>query len=98
MNTVAINNNMLNGLFDNQQKLDELFDSIFDDDNYSIDSSSSTFQAESRHSASDVASQFSYGDDNINKSPLAIIHNPFCYILLIMIEAAVIYLGVANLL
>lgn len=42
MRACAIDGNALSGLFDNQQKLDDLFDSIFEDDNYFISSSASS--------------------------------------------------------
>ena len=95
MSTVAIESNMLNGLFDNQKKLDELFDSIFDDDNYFISSSStsSSSQSGSRHSAYEVESQYS-----VKKSPLAIKQNPISYVLPIVLEIAAIYWIVTNLL
>jgi hypothetical protein len=46
MYAATIDRHALNGLFDNQKKLDDLFDSIFDDDNYFISSTSSS-QSES---------------------------------------------------
>ena len=98
MNTVAIDSNVLDGLFDNQKKLDDLFDSIFDDDNYYINSSSSSSDAGSRNSASDTGNQFSVSGSNVKKSPLTIKHNPFSYILPIVLEIAAIYLIVTNLL
>lgn len=97
MSTVAIESNMLNGLFDNQKKLDELFDSIFDDDNYFISTTSSSSQSESRHSAYEVESQYSVSS-SVKKSPLAIKQNPLSYVLPIVLEIAAIYLIVTNLL
>lgn len=98
MNAVAIDSNMLTSLFDNQKKLDDLFDTIFDDDNYFIGSSSSSSQAGSRQFAADLESQISVAGRNVKASPLATKHNPFCYVLPIVLEIAVIYLVVINLL
>ena len=99
MNTVAIDRNTLNDLFDNQKKMDELFDSIFDDDNYFINSSSSSSQAGSRRSTLDVESQSSYGGDSVKEPLLAIRkHNPYYFVLPIVLEIAAIYLIVTNLL
>lgn len=97
MNTVAIDGNTLNGLFDNQKKLDELFDSIFGDESYFINSAPSSSQSESRHSAVDTDNQFSYGG-TLEKSFLAIKPNRLYYILPIVLEISVIYLAVTNLL
>jgi len=48
MYVTAIDKNALNGLFDNQKKLDDLFDSIFDEENFLFTSSSG---ANTKHSA-----------------------------------------------
>ena len=98
MNTVTMDRDILNGLFDNQKKLDELFDSIFDDDNYLINSSPSSSQSGSRPPASEVESQFSYTGGNVKELLLTIKHNPFFYVLPIVLEIAAIYLVVINLL
>lgn len=97
MNTVAIDGSTLNGLFDNQKKLDELFDSIFGDESYFINSPPSSSQSGNHFSASDAGSQFSYGG-NLKESLLAIKPNRFFYVLPIVLEIAVIYLAVTNLL
>jgi hypothetical protein len=96
MNTVAIDTNTLNSLFDNQKKLDEIFDSIFEENNFFINSSSS--QTESRYSTYEVDSPASYGSSNVKNSLLAIKQNPFYCVLPIALEIAVIYLLVTNLL
>lgn len=98
MNTVAIDSNMLNGLFDNQKKLDELFDSIFDDENYFINSSSTSYQTERRRPAADAERTFSVRGDNMRESSLAMKRNPLSYILPIVLEIAVIYLLATNIL
>lgn len=97
MNTVALDRNTLNGLFDNQKKLDDLFDSIFDDDNFFINSSPASSQSKSRYPDFDAETQRLYGG-NVKGSSLAIKHNPFHYALPIVLEIAVIYLVVTNLL
>ena len=96
MNTAAIDTNTLNSLFDNQKKLDAIFDSIFDDNNYFIDISSS--QVGSRNSTFALENRNSDGDGDAKKSLLAIQHNPLFYALPIVLELAVIYLVVTNLL
>lgn len=97
MNTVAIDRNTLNGLFDNQKKLDELFDSIFGDDNCFISISPTPSQSGSRYSDFDTKSHYSYGG-NLKESLLAIKPNRFYYAIPILLEIAVIYLAVTNLL
>lgn len=96
MNTIAIDSNALNGLFDNQKKLDDLFDSIFDDTNYFIKGSSS--QAESRNTTYDVKSRAPSCSGNVNKSLFTIRHTPFFYVLPIVLEIALFYFAVTNLL
>lgn len=98
MNTVAMDRNTLNGLFDNQKKLDELFDSIFDDENFFINASPSSSQSASRYSNFDAEAQLSYGGSNVKESLVAINRNPFYYLFPIALEITVIYLLVTNLL
>ncbi len=98
MNTVAIDSNTLNSLFDNQKKVDAMFDSIFDDNSYFIDISSPSYQAGSRESAFSVENRISYGNTDVKESLLAIKRNPLFYALPIVLEIAVIYLVVTNLL
>jgi len=96
MSTVAMNREILNGLFDNQQKLDELFDSIFDDDNFLINSSPASSQSVSHSPVFEAEKQFSSGG-NVKALFLAIKHNPYFYVLPIVLEIAVIYSVVINL-
>ncbi len=98
MNTIAIDRDMLNGLFDNQKKLDDLFDSIFDEDDYFINSSPSPSQSENLCPAFEVENQFSYSSGNIKELLLAIKQNHFFYLLPIIVEITVIYLVTKNLL
>lgn len=99
MSTVAMNREMLNGLFDNQQKLDELFNSIFDDDDFLINSSSSSNQSVciSPTYEAGAENQFLASGGNVKEPLLAIKHNPCFYVLLIVFEIAVIYSVVINL-
>jgi hypothetical protein len=98
MNTVAMDRNTLNGLFANQKKLDDLFDSIFDDENYFISSSSSSSQPSNRHSTYDDERQFSYNVSNVKDSFVVKKRNPFYYLCPIVLEISIIYLVVTNLL
>lgn len=100
MNSVSIDINTLNDLFDNQKKMDELFDSIFDDDNYFVDSSSSSSsKTVSSYSSYDEESPISYGNDSVKESHLAIrIQNPYYFILPVVLEIGAIYWIAANLL
>lgn len=96
MYTAAIDGNVLNGLFDNQKKLDDLFDSIFDDDNYFISSASSSSSAEKCYSAE---RQYSPSSSRVTESLLEMkSRSPYFFMLPIVLEVAVIYFVVANLL
>ncbi|OAI16095.1 hypothetical protein A1359_08745 [Methylomonas lenta] len=95
MYTAAIDGNVLNGLFDNQKKLDDLFDSIFDDDNYFISSVSSASSAESRYS---TEYQCSPSPGRVTEALLEMKNrSPYFFMLPIALEVAVIYFVVANL-
>jgi len=97
MNTLAIDTNTINSLFDNQKKVDELFDSIFDDDNFFIASSYSS-QSENRRSVSSKGRQISSYADNSKESFLAIrARNPYYMVLPILLEIAAIYFVAINL-
>jgi hypothetical protein len=97
MNTIAIDSNALNNLFDNQKKLDDLFDSIFDDNSFFINSAPSS-QTVSRKSTVDIDRQITYGSGNVKESLLGIKHNTLFYMLPIVLEIALFYLAVTNLL
>ena len=97
MNTIAIDSNALNNLFDNQKKLDVLFDSIFDDNSFFINSAPST-QTVTRKSTVDIDRQHSYGNGNHKESLLGIKHNTLFYALPIVLEIAVFYLALTHLL
>jgi len=97
MNTIAIDSHALNNLFDNQKKLDELFDSIFDDNSFFINSAPSS-QTVSLKSSVDIERQIPYGSGNVKESLLEIKHNPYFYALPIVLEIALFYLAVTHLL
>jgi hypothetical protein len=98
MNTVAIDSYALNSLFDNQKKLDAMFDSIFDDNNFFINSSSSSSEAGGSYSTFEVERQVSYDSCDVKKSIFAIKQSRFVYALPIVLEIGVFYLLVTNLL
>jgi len=98
MYTAAIDGHALNGLFDNQKKLDELFDSIFDDENYFINSSAPA-------SSSTSSSYATYKRDRgfeprqggmVESLALIFDHCPYFYLLPIVLEITAIYFIVAN--
>lgn len=96
MSAVAIDSNALNGLFDNQRKLDDLFDSIFDDDNYFISSVSSS-QSENPYTVSSARRSITPKQSPIRESLLTIKEQcPYFFVLPIVLEIAAIYLVVAN--
>jgi hypothetical protein len=98
MYTAAIDRNTLNGLFDNQKKLDDLFESIFDDDNYFISSVSSS-QSENLYATSAASRSFTPKQSRIKESLLTIKEqSPYFFVLPIIIELTAIYFVVTNLL
>ncbi len=97
MNTIAIDSHALNNLFDNQKKLDELFDSIFDDNSFFISSVPSS-QTVSRKSTVDVACSVAYGSGSVKESILGIKHNPYWYVLPIVLEITLFYLALTSVL
>lgn len=100
MYTAAIDGHALNGLFDNQKKLDELFDSIFDDENYFISSAPSSLSpSKSGYAAYDEGSLSASRRGKLAGS-LSIMKNqsPYFFLLPIVLEVAAIYFIVTNLL
>lgn len=98
MPAAAIDSNVLNSLFENQNKLDDLFDSIFDDDNYFISSVSSS-QSENPYVASSATSSITLKQSRVRESLLAIKEQcPHFFMLPIVLEIAAIYFVVSNLL
>lgn len=99
----AIDRNALNGLFDNQKKLDDLFDSIFDDDDYFISSTISSAAASTQSRC--VAYEADRGRSRASKhNPIAesvlMLKNqcPYFFVLPVMVEIAAVYFVVSHLL
>lgn len=98
MSATIIDRNALNGLFDNQRKLDDLFDSIFDDDNYFI-SSASPSPAGNRCAVSSAEASFASKQSKVKESLLTVKEQcPYFFMLPIVLEIAVIYFVVTNVL
>jgi hypothetical protein len=96
MSAAAIDSNVLNNLFDNQKKLDDLFDSVFDDDNYFISSVSSS-QSENLYPASGALRSTTPEQGRIRESLLTIKGQcPYLFVLPLVLEIAAIYFVVAN--
>lgn len=57
MTTTAIDVDLLNELFDNQKKLDDVFNSMFDDDSF-LSSPASTYSAKSSSQKTKQSSQY----------------------------------------
>ena len=95
MYTATIDRNALNGLFDNQKKLDDLFDSIFDDDNFFISSASSS----QPYTVPKPTRTFTPKPTPVRDSLLRVKEQtPYFFMLPIVLEIAAIYFVVANLL
>jgi hypothetical protein len=98
MCAAVIDSNVLNSLFENQNKLDDLFDSIFDDDNYFISSVSSS-QSENLYVASSATHSIASKQSRVREALLMIKERcPHFFMLPIVLEIAAIYFVVANLL
>jgi len=91
MITAAIDTNILNDLLDNQKKLDDVFDSIFDEDPF-LDSSPTS----AKYAVFDDNEYASFNDsDEVNiQSKQRII----TFILPVVLEIAVLYYGITFLL
>lgn len=91
MCSAAIDRNALNALFDNQQQLDDLFDSIFNDDNYFI-SGASPSQSESPCLAYDEGCVFTPAKNRHRETRLTEkAHTPYRFVLPVALEIAIIY-------
>ncbi len=96
MSAAIIDSNVLNSLFDNQKKLDDLFDSIFDDDSYFISSASSS-QPESLYVASNATRSFTPKQSRVRESLLMIREQyPYFYVLPVVLEIVAIYFVLVN--
>lgn len=98
MNAIALDRNALNGLFDNQKKLDDLFDSIFDDDNFYISSTPVSVQSVARSPEFKVERSVAYKSSSLIKSVDAMKQHPYFFVLPILLELTVIYWLITHLL
>jgi hypothetical protein len=96
MSSITLDKNALNGLFDNQKKLDDLFDSIFDDGNCFI-SNATSVQTESHYSAY-RANHYAPSNHSRMTDSLLVIkeQHPYFFMLPIVLEIAAIYCVVVN--
>ncbi|QPK62743.1 hypothetical protein IVG45_18185 [Methylomonas sp. LL1] len=98
MSAATIDSNVLNSLFENQNKLDDLFDSIFDDGSYFISSVSSS-QSENLYLTSSTPRSITPKQSRVRESLLTIKERcPYFFILPIMLEIAAIYFVASSLL
>ncbi|MDT4288457.1 hypothetical protein RO575_02690 [Methylomonas sp. MO1] len=94
MNAITLDRNALNGLFENQKKLDDLFDSIFDDDNFFISSAPASVPSAIRYPEHSP----SYDRSKVIESLYTIKHHPMFFVLPITLELSVFYWVVTHLL
>lgn len=96
MSAAAIDSKVLNGLFENQKKLDDLFDSIFDDGNYFISSESSS-QSNNNYIAPSSLRSMTPKQSRVRESLMTIKERcPYFFLLPVVLEIAAIYVVVAN--
>jgi len=99
MSAAAIDTNVLNSLFDNQKRLDDVFDSIFDDDNYFIISSVCSTLSENHCSTYNPDRSHTPKPNPVRDSLLTIKEQcPYFFMLPIVLEIAAIYFVVTQLL
>lgn len=101
MNTATIDSDALNSLFDNQKRLDDIFNSVFDDDlmldspisshEYSQTSSSGSSKRSTHDRQYDEGYSYNTGASDFIQSKRSI-----AYFVLPVIEIAVIYYAVVN--
>ena len=98
MNAITLDRNALNGLFENQKKLDDLFDSIFDDDNFFISSSPVSVQTVTSRPELKIEHPPTYDRSKIIESLDKIKHHPLFFVLPITLELTVFYWVMTHLL
>mgnify|MGYP000565371958 CR=1 FL=1 len=91
MITAAIDTNILNDLLDNQKKLDDVFDSIFDEDPF-LDSSPTSAE----YAVFDDNEYASFNDSD--KADVRSKQSIVTFILSVVLEIAVLYYGITFLL
>lgn len=96
MSTAAIDTHVLNSLFDNQQRLEDVFNSIFDDDSYFIGSDYST--AAGTASSADAPSRSCPSKPNRVSDSWQTFNKRYhrFYLLPVVLEIAAIYWIVAH--
>jgi hypothetical protein len=98
MSAAAIDTTVLNSLFDNQKRLDDMFDSVFDDNNYLISSVCSTL-SELNCSSYNAERSHTPKPSPVRDSLLTIKEQyPYFFMLPIVLEIAAIYILVTQLL
>ena len=98
MGAAIIDTNVLNSLFDNQKRLDDVFDSIFDDDNYFISSVCST-PSESRCPTYNTSRAYTPKPSPVRDRLLTVKEQyPYFFLLPVVLEIATMYVVVSHLL
>lgn len=94
MSSAAIDSHVLNSLFDNQKKLDDLLDSVFDDDNFYITASSAPAESYSSYS---VHRRVPVEKNRMVESlSLMKAQHPYIFMLPVLLEIAAIYFVASN--
>ncbi|MBE0468554.1 MAG: hypothetical protein IBX55_03495 [Methyloprofundus sp.] len=91
MTASAIDLDVLNELFDNQKKLDDIFGSLFDDDSFL---SVSSYDEPTLRSSEQKSSQISYSTDDYADEFTHGSRSIFSLVMPIAMEIAVIYYGI----
>lgn len=98
MSSVVLDRNALYGLFENQKKLDDLFDSIFDANSFYISSAPAPIQSVPSRPDFKVESPFGYNSSKLLELFNVMKHHPYFFLLPIALELTVIYWVVTYLL
>jgi len=96
MGAAVIDKNTLNSLFENQEKLDDLFDSIFDDGNYFISSESSSHSLMPCPVKDEVYSFTPTRSRPGASLPTTKRQSPYFFVLPVALELAIIYFVVTH--
>ncbi len=97
MSAATIDTNVLNSLFDNQKRLDDVFDSIFNDDCFIISGYSAP--SENPSSTSNTSRSYTPKQSSVRTSLLTIKErHPYFFMLPIVLELVAIYLVMTHLL
>ena len=99
MTTAAIDLDILNELFDNQKKLDDIFSSMFDDDSFLSSSSSlddQTFGNSAQKGSHERSSKDDWSFITEDKTFVQKSRGIFYFIMPLMLEIAVIFYGIMH--